>query len=168
MSDVFEYLENEWFVVRHSGEIPEIAYHSSVFYLTEAQDGPKFPPSEIDFASLREAARERFREIILRDILPENRSATIYRGVKRTIVNYHRFQNFCKRQGLNEHEYAEEVAASLLLFLGTESVEAAKGTRSSAMNCSFDELNEFAVKVGLVNHTLPDGLAVLCEEKNIC
>ena len=75
---IFEYLENEWFVVRHSGEIPEIAFHSSVFFLTEASDGPKLPHSEVDFTFLREAARERFREIILRDILPENRTATFY------------------------------------------------------------------------------------------
>lgn len=166
MSKVFEHLENEWFVVRYSGEIPEIAYHSSVYFLTKAKDGPRLAQSEIDFTPLLEAARERFREIILRDILPENRNTAMYRGVKRTIVNYQRFQKFCKRQGLDEHAYANEVAVSLLKFLEVESVEVTKGSPCSAVNCTFEDLNEFAVSVGLVSHMLPEGIAQLCEEKN--
>ncbi len=165
MSSIHEYMENEWFVVRYSGEIPEIAYNSSLFFLTEAQDGPQFPLSEIDVAFLKKAACERFKEIILRDILPENRTTTMYRGVKRSIINYRRFQKFCIRQGLNEHEYASEVAASLLLFLGREAVDVAKGLRTTAVNCSFEELNEFAVSVGLVSHILPDGIGCLCERQ---
>lgn len=41
MIDLIEVLENEWHIVRYSGETPEIAYNSSIYYLTRAQDGPQ-------------------------------------------------------------------------------------------------------------------------------
>jgi hypothetical protein len=34
-------VEDELFLIRDSGELPEIAYHSSLYYLTEDQDGPR-------------------------------------------------------------------------------------------------------------------------------
>lgn len=159
-----EHLDNEWFLVRHSGETPEIALYSAIHYLTEAEDGPKLSLSEEQVALLKEAAAERYREIVLRDLQLENRDKTIYRGLKRAIINFQRFECFCRRQHLDGQDFNKEVAASLLFFLATECVEVAKGGRNSSINCSFQELNAFARKVGLVVNRLPRHIETVCPE----
>ena len=159
-----ELLDNEWFVVRHSGETPEIALYSALHYLTEAEDGPRLSLTKEQYSLLKEAARERYREIVLRDLQPENRDRSIYRGIKRSIVNYQRFECFCHRQELDEQDFRKEVAASLMLFLASESVGVAKGSRSSSINCSFRDLNVFARKVGLVQERLPGYIRSICPE----
>lgn len=159
-----EAVENEWFAVRHSGETPEIALHSAIYYLTEDRDGPGLVLAEDELAMLRQAAAERYLEIILRDLLPANRDLALYRGVKRSIINYHRYQSFCRRQQLDGHTIIPEVAASLLLFLVNEAVAVAKKRRAPSINCSFLELNVFAQQLGLVEENLPSTLALLCEQ----
>jgi hypothetical protein len=93
-----EVLEEEWLIVRHSGEIPEIALHSALYYLTDDPDGPRLQLSGEERESLQEAAATRYHEIIMRDLCFENRELSIYRGVRRAICNWHRFVAFCKRQ----------------------------------------------------------------------
>ena len=163
MSSIAEYIDNEWFVVRHSGEMPEVAYHSALYYLSKAEDGPKFSLGPDQRRQLCGAAEERFREIVLRDLQPENRGTTIYRGVKRSMVNYRRYLRFCHREGLEIAGFSGEVAAALLLFLVSEAVASAKGMRQSVINCSFQELNHFAVEIGLVTTMLPPEIAWLCD-----
>ncbi len=159
-----EHLDNEWYLVRHSGETPEIALYSALYFLTEAEDGPKLSLTDEQLDHLKEAAAERYREIVLRDLQPENRGKTIYRGIKRSIINYQRFVCFCRRQGLDEQAFKKVVAASLLVFLATESVAGSKSSRPSSINCSFHELNDFARKIGLVEDCLPRHIEVLCPE----
>lgn len=159
-----EQLENEWFMVRHSGETPEIALYSALHYLTEAKDGPGLSLTGEQYALLKEAAEERYREIVLRDLQPENRDKTIYRGVKRAMVNYRRFECFCRRQGLDGQDFKKEVAASLLLFLAAEWVETARGGRLTSINCTFHELNVFAREIGLVEDRLPRHIEAICPE----
>ncbi len=98
-----ELLEDEWLLVRHSGEIPEIALHSAFYYLTEDLNGPRLRLSVEEMQYLREAAATRYQEIILRDLCYENRELTVYRGVRRAIFNWHRFVTFCERQDINCH-----------------------------------------------------------------
>jgi len=93
-----EILEEEWLMVRHSGEIPEIALHSALYFLTEDPLGPCLQLSVEEIESLQDAAICRYQEIIRRDLCFENRNLAIYRGVRRAIVNWHRFVAFCKRQ----------------------------------------------------------------------
>jgi hypothetical protein len=93
-----ELLDDEWLIVRHSGEIPEIALHSAFYYLTEDPEGPRLQLSGEEIRYLQEAAAARYQEIILRDLCYENRELTIYRGVRRAIFNWHRFVAFCKRE----------------------------------------------------------------------
>jgi hypothetical protein len=159
-----EDLENEWFAIRHSGETPEIALYSSIYFLTEADDGPKLCLTEEQLALLKEAASDRYREIVLRDLQPQNRDKAIYRGIKRSIVNLKRFECFCRRQHLDSQSFRAEVAAALLLFLATECVDTDKGGRRSSINCSFRELNDFARKVGLVAGQLPRHIASICPD----
>jgi len=63
-------LEDEWYHVRYSGEIPEVALHSSLFYLTDDPDGPKLELETEHIHFLHEAVVARYYEIIVRDITP--------------------------------------------------------------------------------------------------
>ena len=157
-----DHLDNEWYVVRHSGEIPEIALHSALYYLTEADEGPKLHLSPHHIHFLQKAAADRFYEIILRDLAPENKDLPIYRGLQRTIFNYHRFVNFCARQQLDCGNFVHEVAGALLIFLAIESVGVSKNRKTPSINCTFKDLNTLARQLGLVEDSLPDGYSVLC------
>jgi len=109
---VEDHLDNEWFVVRHSGEIPEIALYAARHYLTEAEDGPRLHLSPDQWGRLLDAARVRYREIVLRDLQLDNRDTSIYRGLARSIINYRRFESFCRRHGLDMQDFCREVAAA--------------------------------------------------------
>lgn len=98
-----EVLEDEWLIVRHSGEIPEIALHSAFYYLTEDPDGPRLQLSVEERESLQDAAVARYQEVIMRDLCYENRELTIYRGMRRAIFNWRRFIAFCERQERAHH-----------------------------------------------------------------
>lgn len=149
MTDLIEALENEWHIVRYSGETPEIAYNSSIYYLTRAQDGPRIRLDEDQVKLLKDAAVERFAEIILRDLQHANCSKPIYRGIIRSIVNYRRFCVFCKRQQLEVGKVRSQTAEGLLLFLATELEVLQNGNRSSVINCTYEELQNYALLLGV-------------------
>jgi len=85
-------------MVRHSGEIPEIALHSALYFLTEDPDGPRLQLSVQEVETLQDAAICRYQEIIRRDLCFANRALPMYRGVRRAIFNWRRFVAFCQRQ----------------------------------------------------------------------
>ncbi len=155
-------LEEEALIVRHSGEIPEIALHSSIHYLTCDPEGPQLTLTDRELAILQEAALARFREIILRDLDPENRDKTIYRGVARSIANRGRCRDFCIRSGLQPFPFDRETAPALLNFLEREVAEVKSGHRFSCLNCSAGELQGFAVELGIDPQELPRGWQDLC------
>ncbi|WP_457577716.1 hypothetical protein [Desulfomarina sp.] len=143
-SNFAELLENEWYIVRYSGEIPEIAYNSAVYFLTRAKDGPRQELSEEQITFLQKAAMDRYREIVLRDLYHENHGSNIYRGVKRSMENYQRMCRFCSRQGLRDDDIRLETGHQLLLFLRREIEEVVrKGSRTSIINCSREDLYRF-------------------------
>ncbi len=59
-------LAEEALIILHSGEIPEIAFHSSLYYLAEDPDGPKLTLAAEEIVPLQQAVSSRYREIILR------------------------------------------------------------------------------------------------------
>ena len=59
-------IAEETFMVEHSGEIPEVAYHSSLYYLTEDPEGPALRLDVDDTLPLKLAVAERYRTIIWR------------------------------------------------------------------------------------------------------
>ncbi len=71
-------LEEELLLVRHSGEIPEVALHASVHYLTEDPEGPGLVLADEELRPLQEAALARYREIILRDLDAGNRDLSLF------------------------------------------------------------------------------------------
>lgn len=157
-------LEDEWYVVRHSGEIPEIALCSALYYLAEDRNGPRRALSVAQNRMLVEAAELRYREIVLRDLHHANREKRIYRGPKRSIVNWYRYEKFCLRQQVDSTSFRHEVAAALLAFLSEEVVDMARGRRASVLNCTYVELRTFATRLGLTASMLPEGLVDLCLE----
>lgn len=155
-------LENEWYGIRYSGELPEIALHAACYYLTQDPAGPGLVLSESQLQTLADAASRRYREIVLRDLQHRNRNTGSYRGINRSIVNWHRFETFCQRQGRGLGVFRHEVAAALLLFLAEELVDVERGRRHSSINCTFAALTGFARMLGLVQEDLPRCIKPLC------
>jgi hypothetical protein len=154
MSNRQELLDNEWHAVRDSGEIPEVAYHSSLYYLTTDENGPRLQLSDEEIDRLLDAARERYRDIILRDMLPENRGKSFYRGLKRSMENWRRFTVFHERYKVELLALQREAASALHAFLVTEIAEGL--FPSASLNCSFQELLSFTHELGLLRHDLPE------------
>lgn len=149
MKDQAEAIENEWYIVRHSGETPEIAYHSAIYYLTRAATGPQLNLAESQVCRLKSAAVERYKEIVLRDLLHTNCNTSAYRGIARSIVNYGRFSLFCARQQLADPGIRKLAASALQTFLETERALVQKGRLPSIINCSYRELQDFAALLGV-------------------
>lgn len=161
MTDPESLLAEEILIVRHSGEIPEIAFHGSLYYLCEDPSGPQLTLTEKERDILRRQVVARYREILLRDLNPENRDATIYRGLKRCIFNWERLGKFCKRQGMTVEDVRREIAGALRSFLHQETNEVRAGLRQSCLNCTKKELEVFAGTIGVRPEELPEGLEML-------
>lgn len=147
--ELIEAFENEWHIVRHSGETPEIAYNSAIYYLTRAKDGPQIQLSDEQISWLKEAAVARYAEIVLRDLQHSNSTKSIYRGIGRSIINYHRFCVFCSRQQLQVEKVRGLAAEVLLIFLETESAQLHSEKKASIINCTYGELTSYAALLGL-------------------
>ncbi len=140
-------LEDEWYLVRDSGELPETAFHSSLYYLTSHPDGPQLQLDEMQRHFLFQAAVSRFVEIILRDLDFTARMSPAARGLGRAIINYRRLALFCRRQGKEECLEAvvrDDLRAGLAAFLC--SAEREPGV---VVNCTLNELRAFAVELGV-------------------
>lgn len=155
-------LEEEILLIRHSGEIPEVALHASLCYLTEEADGPGLVLDGEERVALHEAVRERYLEIILRDLDPGNRDLRLFRGMARASANWRRLTVFCRRAGLEETELRPRVIRGLCTFLAQETVEVGVGRRVSSINCCVEDLAGFARALGLDPATLPSGWQALC------
>ena len=155
--NIEELIENEWYVVRHSGETPEIALHSALYFLTRAKDGPQITLLPEQLEELQQAATTRFYEIIVRDLKHENVNKSIYRGIERSIVNYQRYISFCERQGL-DNRLKSKVERQFCGFLAEETALLENGNSESTVNCEFDKLTGFA---DILNVSCIDQLEVL-------
>ncbi len=155
-------LADEWLIVRNSGEIPEIAFFSSLYYLTEDDDGPHMSLSDEEIHVLQEAAAERCREIVLRDMLLENFHKTIYRGIKRSIYNWQRYQTFCRRQSISLHDFRPAAAQTFLLFLKQGVTAAGNSVPEVFINCSLEELIRFGEELEVEKEQLPENMGLFC------
>ena len=159
-----EILAEEVLIIRHSGEIPEIAYHSSLHYLSEDPDGPGLDIGRLDLGPLREAVVERYKFIILRDITTRNRDKSIYRGLKRCLANWRRLERFAGTHGVDITDFAREASGRLLSFLEAEVDDVESARRTCCVNCTWDEVLELARCLGVDERLLPKGLRRLCPE----
>jgi len=158
-------LEEEMIILRNSGEIPEIALHTSLYYLEEDEEGPRLTLREEELHLLYDAAMFRAREIVLRDLDPGNRDLGMYRGPARSIVNWYRLQSFCRRIGWEcPDEFREKVSCALLFFLQREFEDRQRSARPSSVNCSAGELRSFLRELCLDAEDLPRGWQGLCRD----
>ena len=156
------YLSDELLIVRDSGEIPEVALHGSLFFLTCDQDGPGLELAEGEVRLLKKTAAARYRVIIRRDLDPANRGKGHYRGLARCIANWHRMTRFCRREDIAMESFREEVAVALIDFLERELSDAKGGEKTSSINCSWNELCRFSRELGIELDGLPAGLRKIC------
>jgi len=165
VSDKETYIDDEVFMIFHSGEIPEVVLHSSIYYLTEDSDGPVLQLDVEDIIPLKQAVVERYRTIIRRDLESGNRDKRIYRGLARCCVNWQRLLTFCNREGIDSEAYRVETAGALKIFLQRESVDVKSGQRPSSINCSALEIENLAGSLGLAIANLPEGWRDLCPDE---
>ena len=164
-SDKERYIEEETFIVQHAGEIPEIAYHGSLYYLTEDPEGPGLKIDANDTVSLKQAVVSRYRTIILRDLDSGNRDKRIYRGLARCAVNWQRLVKFCTREQVAYEDIRVETAERLREFLHREVADVRAGSRSSSINCSAGEIDSLANSLGLLPEELPERWQELCQDE---
>lgn len=155
-------LADELLIVRHSGEIPEVALHGSLYFLTCAPDGPALELTKTEIMALKAMVVERYREIIIRDLEPANRDRSLYRGLARAAINWQRLEKFCQMEGLEIDALRRETETALLNFLQRETTEVAAATRTSSINCLAEELRAFAQAIQLSPTELPPGWESLC------
>ncbi len=156
-------LEEELLLVRHSGEIPEVALHASLHYLCDDAEGPRFILGDEELGALQDAVLERYREIILRDLDVANRDRSLFRGIKRALHNWYRFARFSEKIGVPYEEFQASAAQALLTFLQQELADVRSGTRTSSVNCSAEALVTFALALGTDLTAQSDDWASLCE-----
>ncbi len=143
---IAELLENEWYLVRDSGELPETAFHASLHYLETDPDGPHLQLDTAQRQFLFSAAQERFEEIILRDLDFTARKSPAARGLGRAIINCQRFATFCRRQQQQElfaASVGDKLCPALQRFL-----LAARDFPGTVVHCSIEELESFAAQLG--------------------
>ena len=155
-------IAEEAFVVLHSGEIPEVTYHESLYYLTEDVEGPGLQLNLDDIIPLKQAVVKRYRAIILRDIDPKNRDESIYRGLAICSANWQRLEKFCTREKMDFSVMRAETAEALTRFLCDEVSDVQSGSRSSCINCCQTEIEELTISLGVSLDDLPEGWRDLC------
>nr|WP_321466539.1 hypothetical protein [uncultured Desulfobulbus sp.] len=157
-------LDEEWLLVRHSGEIPEVALHSSLYYLKEDPEGPGLVLTLEEVSSLQQAAMARYEEIILRDLDPANRDLPLFRGIRRANHNWYRYARFCEQIQMECETFRAQAAQALLGYVQLEQGEVQAGGRRPTINCTADALMTFALALGLDAAALPASWEELCEQ----
>lgn len=156
------FLEDEVFIIEDSGEMPEVALQSSLYFLCTDPDGPGLTLDDDDIQPLKKAVISRYQTIILRDLTPANRKKTIYRGLARCAINWQRMKIFAQREKLDISHVRHKTAPALIAFLKEEVCYVNRGGESSCPNCNQESLDEFARELGLSPDELPCGWKDLC------
>ena len=155
-------LSEELLIVRHSGEIPEVAYHGSIYYLTADREGPQISLNQDDLAQLQKMVVERYCEIIQRDLTPENRDKSIYRGLARCVANWQRLCKFCQKTEIDLESIRQDTVHQLRDFLHQEVSEVQNGSRCSSINCPGNTLADFTKNLGIDPALLPTNWQKIC------
>lgn len=164
MTDRRDMIEEEAFAIHHSGEMPEVALHTALYYLQEDPEGPRLKVTPEDMQPLIDAVEKRYQRIVMRDLNPRYRDRSIYRGLARAIANWHRWVRFCERENRDVAVHRQDVAAALIAFLAVEIADVASGRKPSSVNCSPAELAAFARALELAPSRMPEDWQTICSE----
>ncbi|MDA3834844.1 MAG: hypothetical protein PF495_15770, partial [Spirochaetales bacterium] len=143
--------------IKDGGEMPEVAFNSSLYYLTQDEDGPRFNLNQTDLAVLKAAVVQRFRIIVLRDLQSENRRKTIYRGLNRSYANWFRLVRYCSKERIDFSDVQPEIAEALVIFLMTELYDVCVQGAESCVNCTQANLKEYAKSLDVDLDTVVNG-----------
>ncbi len=94
------------FIKLEGGEIPEVYFWNSYFWLTEKPPsglGLKLDSKELEY--LKKAVVERYLLIIKRDLTYKNIGTPSYRGPERALINLKRLRTFLKKENLKEIDW---------------------------------------------------------------
>ncbi len=157
-----ELIDEEAFLIEHSGEIPEVALYSSIHYLTADPEGPGLELRDEEIKALHQAVMKRYLFIILRDLTPKNRDKRIYRGVERAIINWRRMRTFADKHGYRVEQAARKVKEAAERFMEKELDDVRTGRRKSCLNCSIQDLEWFFAELDISNQTLLREIGKVC------
>lgn len=143
------YLKDEVEWIQNSGEIPEVAFYTSLYYLTKKEDGPKLTLTASDIKCLEDAVIDRYKTIILRDLNYTNRSSDSFRGIERAIVNYNRLRDYLSRKNRLVLGWEREIRQAFLTYLNLEYQDISDGRAYRTINCNREELEQFAGELGV-------------------
>ncbi|MDL1972456.1 MAG: hypothetical protein LWW78_04365 [Deltaproteobacteria bacterium] len=144
-------------IICHSGELPEVAFYSSLYFLTEDPDGPhlSLTPEEVTF--LKQGVIERYKWIILRDLDPKMRARSEFRGIERAIVNYKRLKRYAEKEQIDIKNIVPEFAKALISYTKVELEDIYLREHSlRTINCSRSDWQWFLKELGLGPNILPD------------
>ncbi len=117
MENIREEVKEEAEIIRHAGEIPEVAFWNSLHFLTEDPEGPKLKLSLAEEEYLKKAVIERYLLIIERDLTYENKGKSHYRGLERAIANWKRISSFAEREGFALEPLRKKVLECFQIYL---------------------------------------------------
>ena len=157
-----ELITDEVLIIEESGEMPEVAYHGAVYYLTKDPGGPCLTLEEQDHLPLKKAVIRRYQTIMFRDLAPDNRTKGLYRGLERCICNWQRLKLYSQKECLDINHIREKTARELVSFLKQESSDVETGKYRSCINCSRADLEEFILDLGLDLSEIKSLFAKLC------
>ena len=143
------YLQQEVDWIENSGEMPEVAFYESLYYLTEEEEGPKLILTSSDIKLLEDAVVNRFKTIILRDLEFANRRSSIFRGLKRAIINYNRLKKYQKKKNRVDIDLKKEIGCSLIEYIRCECEDISDKRHYRTINCTIEELEQFAEELGV-------------------
>ena len=143
------YLQQEVDWIENSGEMPEVAFYEAFYYLTEKEEGPKLILTLSDIKRMEDAAINRFKTIILRDLKFANRRSSIFRGLKRAIINYNRLKKYQKKKNRIDSGMKKETGRSLEEYIRCECEDISDKRHYRTINCTREELEQFADELGV-------------------
>ncbi len=117
MENIREEIKEEAEIIRHAGEIPEVAFWNSLHYLTEDPEGPGLKLTQEEENYLKKAIVDRYLVIIKRDLTYENKGKSHYRGLERAITNWKRLSAFAEREGFALEHLRKWVLECLQTYL---------------------------------------------------
>lgn len=158
------YLEEEAFMILKSGELPEVAYHASIYHLGEDPEGPGLKLDAKELMPLKDSVVKCYKQIILRDLNPKNRDKSIYRGLERAAINWERLSRFALKEKIDLNDIKNEVRKRLLTFLSRECEDVSLGRKPSSINCPYRAIAFLASELGIYENQLPKNLKNICPQ----
>ncbi|MBU4069100.1 MAG: hypothetical protein KKH17_12545, partial [Proteobacteria bacterium] len=102
-----------------------------------------------DIKFLEDAVVNRFKTIILRDLEFANRKSSIFRGLKRAIINYNRLKKYQRKKNRTDSGIEKVIGYSLIEYIRCECEDISNKRYYRTINCTIEELEQFADELGI-------------------